>query len=156
MACETLVKTGLVIVAGEVTTSAQIDIPKIVRSTICDIGYTPLGHGLRLADLRRHGRHRAAEPDIARGVDDKDNKEQGAGDQGMMFGYACDETPELMPVPIMTRPRADASGWPRCARRATLDFLRPDGKSQVTVEYSSDGRPLRIDAVVVSTQHART
>ncbi|HEY8209319.1 MAG TPA: methionine adenosyltransferase [Myxococcaceae bacterium] len=149
VAVETLVKTGLAIVAGEVTTSCYVDIPRIVRSTICRIGYTESAMGY---DGNTCGVMVAIEgqsQDIARGVDNK--KEQGAGDQGMMFGFACDETPELMPAPIsyahaLTRRLADV-------RRKSLDWLRPDGKSQVTVEYR-DGRPVRIDAVVVSTQHA--
>jgi S-adenosylmethionine synthetase len=149
VAVETLVKTGLAIVAGEVTTSCYVDIPKIVRSTICRIGYTDSSMGY---DGNTCGVMVAIEgqsQDIARGVDNK--KEQGAGDQGMMFGFACDETPELMPAPIsyahaLTRRLADV-------RRKSTPWLRPDGKSQVTVEYR-DGRPARIDAVVVSTQHA--
>jgi len=151
VAVETLVKTGLAIVAGEVTTSAWVDIPKIVRSTICKIGYTDSAMGY---DGNTCGVMVAIEgqsQDIARGVDEKKNKEQGAGDQGMMFGYACDETPELMPAPItyaqqLTKKLADV-------RRKNQPWIRPDGKSQVTVEYV-DGRPVRIDAVVVSTQHA--
>jgi S-adenosylmethionine synthetase len=149
VAVETLVKTGLAIVAGEVSTSCYVDIPKIVRGTICRIGYTDSsmgydGHtcGVMVAIEGQSG-------DIARGVDNK--KDQGAGDQGMMFGFACDETPDLMPAPIhyahaVTKRLAEA-------RRKTHDWLRPDGKSQVTVEYR-DGRPVRIDAVVVSTQHS--
>ncbi len=151
IAVETLVKTGLAIVAGEVTTNAWIDIPKIVRSTICKIGYTDSAMGY---DGNTCGVMVAIEgqsQDIARGVDEKSNKEQGAGDQGMMFGYACNETPELMPAPIsyshaLTKKLADV-------RKKKHDWLRPDGKSQVTVEYK-DGKPVRIDAVVVSTQHA--
>ncbi|HEY0093603.1 MAG TPA: methionine adenosyltransferase, partial [Archangium sp.] len=149
VAVETLVKTGLAIVAGEVTTNCYVDIPKIVRSTICRIGYTDSSMGY---DGNTCGVMVAIEgqsQDIARGVDNK--KEQGAGDQGMMFGYACDETPELMPAPIhyahaLTRRLADV-------RRKQHSWIRPDGKSQVSVEYK-DGRPVRIDTVVVSTQHA--
>ncbi|MCP3139273.1 methionine adenosyltransferase [Pyxidicoccus xibeiensis] len=149
VAVETLVKTGLAIVAGEVTTNCYVDIPKIVRSTICRIGYTDSAMGY---DGNTCGVMVAIEgqsQDIARGVDNK--KEQGAGDQGMMFGFACDETPELMPAPLhyahaLTRRLADV-------RRKQHDWIRPDGKSQVTVEYR-DGRPVRIDAVVVSTQHS--
>jgi S-adenosylmethionine synthetase len=149
VAVETLVKTGLAIVAGEVTTNCYVDIPKIVRSTICKIGYTDSSMGY---DGHTCGVMVAIEgqsQDIARGVDNK--KEQGAGDQGMMFGFACDETPELMPAPLhyahaLTRRLADV-------RRKQHDWIRPDGKSQVTVEYK-DGRPVRIDTVVVSTQHA--
>ena len=151
IAVETLVKTGLAIVAGEVTTTAWIDIPKIVRNTICKIGYTDSAMGY---DGHTCGVMVAIEgqsQDIARGVDEKKSKEQGAGDQGMMFGYACDETPELMPAPItyaqaLTRKLADA-------RRKLHPWMRPDGKSQVTIEYKN-GNPARIDAVVVSTQHA--
>ncbi|WP_224361445.1 methionine adenosyltransferase [Hyalangium versicolor] len=149
VAVETLVKTGLAIVAGEVTTNCYVDIPKIVRATICRIGYTDSSMGY---DGNTCGVMAAIEgqsQDIARGVDNK--KEQGAGDQGMMFGYACDETTELMPAPIhyahaLTRRLADV-------RRKQHEWIRPDGKSQVTVEYK-DGRPVRIDTVVVSTQHA--
>jgi S-adenosylmethionine synthetase len=149
VAVETLVKTGLAIVAGEVTTNCYVDIPRIVRSTICRIGYTDSSMGY---DGNTCGVMVAIEgqsQDIARGVDNK--KEQGAGDQGMMFGFACDETPELMPAPLhyahaLTRRLADV-------RRKQHDWIRPDGKSQVTVQYV-DGRPVRIDAVVVSTQHS--
>jgi S-adenosylmethionine synthetase len=149
VAVETLVKTGLAIVAGEVTTNCYVDIPKIVRNTICKIGYTDSSMGY---DGHTCGVMVAIEgqsQDIARGVDNK--KEQGAGDQGMMFGFACDETPDLMPAPIhyahaLTRRLSDV-------RRKMHPWIRPDGKSQVTVEYK-DGRPVRIDAVVVSTQHA--
>ncbi len=151
VAVESLVKTGLAIVAGEVTTNCYVEIPKIVRSTICRIGYTDSAMGY---DGNTCGVMVAIEgqsQDIARGVDSKPKKEQGAGDQGMMFGYACDETPELMPAPIsyahvLTKKLADA-------RRKQHPWLRPDGKSQVTVEYK-DNRPVRIDAVVVSSQHA--
>jgi S-adenosylmethionine synthetase len=149
VAVETLVKTGLAIVAGEVTTSTYVDIPSIVRNTIVRIGYTSSEMGY---DGHTCGVMVAIEgqsQDIARGVDN--DREQGAGDQGMMFGYACNETPELMPAPIhyahaLTRKLADV-------RRRSLDWMRPDGKSQVSVQYEN-GKPVRIDTVVVSTQHA--
>src|SRR5574342_897421 len=146
VACETLLKTGYVMIAGEITTSARIDYPKRAREVVKRIGYTDGEMGF---DGNTCGVLVAVDqqsPDIAQGVDTG-----GAGDQGMMFGYACDETPELMPAPIqyahaVTRQLAKA-------RRAGLDFLRPDGKSQVTVEYRG-GKPARIDGVVVSTRHA--
>ena len=144
--CETLVTTGLCIVAGEITTTANIDFTRIARETIGEIGYNDAAYRFDAQSCAVITAVDEQSPDIAIGVDPG-----GAGDQGLMFGYACDETPELMPLPIMAahhlvRRLTDA-------RRANeLDFLRPDGKSQVTVEYA-DGKPSRIDAVVVSTQH---
>ena len=146
VACETLLKTGYVMIAGEITTSARIDYPRLARRVVERIGYTDSHMGFDAASCAVLVAVDQQSADIAMGVDTG-----GAGDQGMMFGYACNETPELMPAPIqyahaVTRQLAKA-------RRAGLDFLRPDGKSQVTVEYRG-GKPARIDGVVVSTQHA--
>ncbi len=146
VACETLVTTGLCIVAGEITTTANIDFTRIARGTIREIGYNDAAYRFDAQSCAVITAVDEQSPDIAIGVDPG-----GAGDQGLMFGYACDETPELMPLPIMAahhlvRRLTDAR------RAGELDFLRPDGKSQVTVEYM-DGKPSRIDAVVVSTQH---
>jgi S-adenosylmethionine synthetase len=156
VACETLTKTGFVMVAGEVTSSAQIDIPKIVRGVVKDIGYSHSDMGF---DWKTCGVMVALEqqsPDIAQGVDGKGvytRDEQGAGDQGMMFGYACDETAELMPMPIMTAHKM-AKRLSDVRKKGTVDFLRPDGKTQVSVRYDENNRPLGIDAIVVSTQHS--
>ena len=154
VAVETLLKTGFCVVAGEVTTKCYVDIPKIVRKTITDIGYVDSSMGF---DGNTCGVLVAIEgqsSDIAQGVDKSRNKkkEQGAGDQGMMFGYACDETPQLMPAPI-TYAHALTRRLAEVRKKGILPFLRPDGKSQVTVQYE-DGRPLRISAVVVSSQHS--
>jgi S-adenosylmethionine synthetase len=156
VACETLTKTGFVMVAGEVTSASKIDIPKIVRGVVKDIGYSHSDMGF---DWKTCGVLVALEqqsPDIAQGVDGKGvytRDEQGAGDQGMMFGFACDETPELMPMPIVTAHKL-SKRLADVRKKGTVDFLRPDGKSQVSVRYGSDDRPLAIDAVVVSTQHS--
>jgi len=146
VACETLVTTGLVVVAGEITTTCTIDTQRIVRQVITDVGYTRAKYGFDAETCAVLSSIHEQSRDIGQGVDTG-----GAGDQGMMFGYACSETPELMPLPIMlahklTRGLSDL-------RRAGLNYLRPDGKSQVTVEYDGD-KPVRVDAVVVSTQHA--
>src|SRR5262249_55819818 len=155
VACETLTKTGFVLVAGEITTSCYVDMPKIVRETVKEIGYSHSDMGF---DYKTCGVLSAIEqqsPDIAQGVDGKGvytKDEQGAGDQGMMFGYACDDTKELMPAPI-----AYAHRLPKrlaaVRKKGTLDWLRPDGKTQVSLRYEND-RPVLIDTVVVSTQHA--
>ncbi len=151
VACEALLKTGFVCVAGEITTSAVIDFPAIVRGVVKKIGYTDSSMGF---DGNSCGVLVAVDkqsPDIARGVDSK-GKEQGAGDQGMMFGYACDETVELMPAPISLAHKL-CRRLAEVRHKGLVDFLRPDGKSQVTVRYEK-GRPVAIDAVVVSTQHS--
>ncbi len=146
-----MVKTGYAIVAGEITTSAWVDLPEIVRATIREIGYTDSSMGFDGNTCAVLSAIEKQSPDIARGVDERGNKEQGAGDQGLMFGYAVDETRSLMPMPIdlahkLTRQLA------RLRKNGQLPWLRPDGKSQVTVEYEGD-RARRLDAVVISTQH---
>jgi S-adenosylmethionine synthetase len=147
VACETLVTTGLAIIAGEITTSCYVDFPKIVRETIKDVGYTRAKFGFDSETCAVLSSIHEQSPDIAQGVDPG-----GAGDQGLMFGYACIETPELMPLPIMLAHKL-VKGL-SCARRdGVLEYLRPDGKSQVTVEYDGD-KPVRVDTVVVSTQHS--
>jgi S-adenosylmethionine synthetase len=153
VACETLCKTGFVVVAGEITTKSAIDFGRIARNVIKDIGYTDSSMGF---DYETCGVLTAVEPqspDISQGVTEGEGlfKEQGAGDQGLMFGYACDETPELMPAPIMYA-HALSRQLSQIRKARKVDFLRPDGKSQVTVEYE-DGKPKRIETVVVSTQH---
>src|SRR5438132_2022999 len=147
VACETLVTTGLAIVAGEITTTARIDVQDVVRSTITEVGYTRGKFGYDADTCAVLSSIHSQSPDIAMGVDTG-----GAGDQGLMFGFACRETDELMPMPIMLAHKL-VKGL-SCARRdGVLDYLRPDGKSQVTVEY--DGTtPVRVDAVVVSSQHS--
>jgi S-adenosylmethionine synthetase len=147
VACETLLTTGLCLIAGEITTAAYIDLPKVARRTIEEIGYTDAGFGLEAASCSVLSAIDEQSPDIAMGVDPG-----GAGDQGMMFGYACRETVELMPMPI-TLAHALTRRLAEVRKKGIVDFFRPDGKSQVTIEYR-DGRPARVDAIVVSTQHA--
>jgi S-adenosylmethionine synthetase len=147
VACETLVTTGLAVVAGEITTSCTIDTQRIVRQVITDVGYTRAKYGYDAETCAVLSSIHEQSRDIGQGVDTG-----GAGDQGMMFGYACSETPELMPMPIMLAHKL-TRGLSELRRSGTLNFLRPDGKSQVTVEYDGD-TPVRVDAVVVSTQHA--
>jgi S-adenosylmethionine synthetase len=150
VACETLMTTGLAFIAGEITTKAYVDFPATVRGTVMSVGYTDAAYGFDYETCSVISSIHEQSPDIAMGVDPG-----GAGDQGMMFGYATNETAELMPAPILLAHRlthrlADAR------KSGQLDFLRPDGKSQVTVEYDEKKRPVRVDAVVVSTQHSET
>ena len=147
VACEVLVTTGTCIVAGEITTKTYVDVPRVARGTIEEVGYTDATFGFDCHTCGVHNLIQSQSPDISMGVDTG-----GAGDQGMMFGYACDETPELMPLPIMmahklVRRLSDAR------RQGVLNFLRPDGKSQVSVEYAGS-TPKRLEAVVISTQHS--
>jgi len=147
VACETLVTTGLAVIAGEITTNCTFDFQKVVRDTIREVGYTRGKYGFDAETCAVLSSIHGQSPDIARGVDPG-----GAGDQGLMFGYACTESDELMPLPIMLAHKL-VKGL-SCARRdGVLDYLRPDGKSQVSVEYDN-GRPVRVDTVVVSTQHS--
>ena len=147
VACETLVTTGLAMIAGEITTNCYVDFPRIVRETIKDVGYTRAKFGFDSETCAVLSSIHEQSPDIAQGVDPG-----GAGDQGLMFGYACTETEELMPLPIMLAHKL-VKGL-SCARRdGVMEYLRPDGKSQVTVEYDGN-KPVRVDTVVVSTQHS--
>ncbi|HYV13486.1 MAG TPA: methionine adenosyltransferase [Pyrinomonadaceae bacterium] len=147
VACETLVTTGLVVVAGEITTEAVLDYSKIARETIRQIGYTHSSYGFDCDTCAVLSALDRQSPDIAMGVDTG-----GAGDQGLMFGFACNETPELMPLPIQLAHQL-VRRLSEVRKSGELPYLRPDGKSQVTVEYR-DGRPFRVDAVVISSQHA--
>jgi S-adenosylmethionine synthetase len=164
VAVETLVTTGLVVVAGEVTTSTYAPIPQLVRDKILSIGYDSSNKGFDGWSCGVQIAIGAQSPDIGQGVDDayeerQDHSvdpldKQGAGDQGLMFGYACDDTPELMPLPITIAHRL-SERLSEVRRDGTMSYLRPDGKTQVTIEYDDDDKPVRVDTVVVSSQHAK-
>ena len=149
VACETFVTTGLVLVGGEITTDAYIEVPEVVRETVKNIGYTKAEYKFDSESCSVLNAIHSQSPDIAMGVDTG-----GAGDQGIMFGYACDQTPEFMPMPIMYAHKlVKKLAEIRKAQNGTMPYLRPDSKSQVTVEYDDNKNPVRVDAVVISTQH---
>ncbi len=157
VACETLVTTGLVLVAGEITTATYVDIQKVVRDTVKEIGYDRGKYGFDADNLAVLVAIDPQSPDIAQGVNEGEGEEknQGAGDQGLMFGYATDETEEYMPITIVYAHRL-AKQLAKVRKDGTLPYLRPDGKTQVTFEFDENGIPLRIDAIVVSSQHSET
>src|SRR5438552_4892943 len=147
VACETLLTTGLVVVAGEITTKGYVDIPRIAPDTIKDVGYTRAKYGFDYETCGVIAAIDSQSPDIAMGVD-----KMGAGDQGLMFGYACTETPELMPLPIMLAHKL-VMRLSETRRSGAMSFLRPDGKSQVSVRYA-DNKPVSVETVVISSQHS--
>ncbi|MBM31085.1 MAG: methionine adenosyltransferase [Gammaproteobacteria bacterium] len=152
VACETLIKTGVVVVAGETRSQSNIDVDQIVRKVISDIGYGDLSSGFDLESCAIMNALGRQSPDIAMGVDESNDHEQGAGDQGLMFGYATNETDVLMPAPITYSHRLVEKQAE--VRRSSLSFLRPDAKSQISMRYNESGTPSSIEAIVLSTQHS--